>query len=61
MCSQQEAHQGTQSTDGAPGDCVATDYLGPLPVTDRGHRYILLFTDHFTKNVEVVPVENMTA
>ena len=46
---------------GAPGDCVATDYLGPLPVTDRGHRYILLFTDHFTKNVEVVPVENMTA
>ncbi|MCG8034415.1 MAG: DDE-type integrase/transposase/recombinase [Candidatus Thiodiazotropha taylori] len=46
---------------GAPGDCVATDYLGPLPVTDRGHRYILLFTDHFTKNVEIVPVKNMTA
>ena len=46
---------------GAPGDCIATDYLGPLPVTDRGHRYILLFTDHFTKNVEVIPVENMTA
>ena len=22
---------------GAPGDCVATDYLGPLSVTDRGH------------------------
>ena len=46
---------------GAPGDCVATDYLGPLPVTDRGHRYILLFTDHFTKNVEIVPVKDMTA
>ena len=46
---------------GAPGDCVATDYLGPLPVTDRGHRYVLLFTDHFTKNVEIVPTKDMTA
>ena len=46
---------------GAPGDCIATDYLGPLPITDRGHRYILLFTDHFTKNVEVIPVGDMTA
>lgn len=46
---------------GAPGDCVATDYLGPLPVTDRGNRYILLFTDHFTENVEIIPVSDMTA
>ena len=46
---------------GAPGDCVSTDYLGPLPVTDRGNRHILLFTDHFTKNVEVIPVADMTA
>ncbi|MCG8045622.1 MAG: RNase H-like domain-containing protein, partial [Candidatus Thiodiazotropha endolucinida] len=46
---------------GAPGDCLATDYLGPLPITDRGNRYILLFTDHFTKNVEIVPVSDMTA
>ena len=46
---------------GAPGDCIATDYLGPLPITDRGHMYILLFTDHFTKNVEVIPVGDMTA
>ena len=46
---------------GAPGDCIATDYLGPLPLTDRGHRYILLFTDHFSKNVEIVPVADMTA
>ena len=46
---------------GAPGDCVSTDYLGPLPVTDRGNRYILLFTDHFSKNVEIIPVADMTA
>ncbi|MBV2113481.1 MAG: DDE-type integrase/transposase/recombinase [Candidatus Thiodiazotropha sp. (ex Ctena orbiculata)] len=46
---------------GAPGDCVATDYLGPFPVTDRGNRYILLLTDHFSKYVEILPVPDMTA
>lgn len=46
---------------GAPGDFVATDYLGPFPVTDRGNRYILLLTDHFTKYVEIVAVPDMTA
>ena len=48
-------------TAGAPGDCVATDYLSPLPVTDRGNRYILLLTDQFTKYVEIIPVPDMTA
>ena len=46
---------------GAPGDCIATDYLGPFPVTERDHRYVLLFTNHFTKNVEIIPVSDMTA
>ena len=46
---------------GAPGECIDTDYLGPLPVPDQGNRYILLFTDHFTKNVDIVPVNDMTA
>ena len=46
---------------GAPGDCLATDYLGPFPVTPRGNRYILLLTDHFSKYVEIIPVLDMTA
>ena len=46
---------------GAPGECIATDYLGPFPVTERDHRYVLLFTDDFTKNVEIIPVSDMTA
>lgn len=46
---------------GAPGDFLATDFMGPLPVTDRGNRYILLVTDHFTKYVEIIPVPDMTA
>ena len=46
---------------GAPGDCIATDYLGPLLVTERGNRFILLLTDHFTKYVEIIAVPDMTA
>ena len=46
---------------GAPGDFLATDFMGPLPVTERGNRYILIVTDHFTKYVEIIPVPDMTA
>ena len=40
---------------------MATDYLGPFPVTPRGNRYILLLTDYFSKYVETIPVPDMTA
>jgi transposase InsO family protein len=46
---------------GAPLDRVATDVLGPLPLTPRGNRYILLVTDHFSKWVEIFPIPNQTA
>jgi hypothetical protein len=46
---------------GAPWDRLATDILGPLPVTPRGNRYILGVTDYFTKWIEVFPVPNQTA
>lgn len=46
---------------GEPWDILATDYVGPLPITPRGNRYILVLTDHFTKFVEVIPVPDQTA
>ena len=46
---------------GAPMDRLATDLLGPLPLTPRGNRYILLVTDHFSKWVEIMAVPNQTA
>ncbi len=48
-------------TTGAPWDVLAVDYLGPLPETPRGNKYVLVLTDLFTKYVEVLPVPNQTA
>ena len=33
---------------GAPWDTLAIDYMGPFPETERGNRYILVMTNHFT-------------
>ena len=46
---------------GAPLDRISTDFLGPLPLTPRNNRYILLATDHFTKWVEIMAVPDQTA
>ena len=46
---------------GVPMDRLATDILGPLPLTPRGNRYILLVTDYFTKWVEIFAVPDQTA
>ena len=45
---------------GAPLDRVATDILGPLPLTVRGEP-IYHACDHFTKWVEIFPVPDQTA
>ena len=54
------APMGTVGT-GGPWDVLATDYLGPLPLTKSGNRYILVLTDHFSKYVEVLAVPDQTA
>ena len=46
---------------GGPIDRLATDLIGPLPITPRNNRYILTVTDYFTKWVEVFPVPDQTA
>lgn len=45
---------------GAPLECLATDFIGPLPITKRKNRYIVVFSDYFTKWVEAFPVPEQT-
>jgi transposase InsO family protein len=40
---------------------VSADFLGPVDKTEQGHRYLLVFTDYFTRYVVAVPTVDCTA
>ena len=40
---------------------VATDILGPLPLTCNGNSYLLVAMDYFTRWVEAYPIPNQEA
>ena len=34
-----------------PGQIVSVDYFGPLPITRKGNKHILLYTDRFSRHI----------
>ncbi len=46
---------------GAILERVALDILGPLPVTERGNRYILVIVDYFSRWTEAFALANIEA
>lgn len=46
---------------GRPWQRIAIDFLGPLPVTENGSRYIMVVGDYFSKWIEAFPLRDQTA
>ena len=46
---------------GRPWQKVAVDLVGPLPLTARGNKWILVLTDHFTRWQDALPIPDATA
>ena len=40
---------------------MAMDFVGPLPLTDSGNKYLLVIADYYTKWCEVVPLKDQKA
>ena len=40
-----------------PFEIVGMDLFGPLPKTDEGYEWVITFTDHYTKWVEIHPIK----
>ena len=46
---------------GAPMERIALDILGPLPLSDKGNKYLLVLSDYFTRWPEAYPLPNQEA
>ena len=46
---------------GEPMERVHMDFLGPLPVSEKGNEHLLVIVDQFTKWVELIPLPNQKA
>lgn len=48
------------TTSEIPFTRVALDFLGPLPISSNGNKYILVCQDMFTRYVKLYPIPNIT-
>ena len=46
---------------GAPMERLAVDIMGPFPKTNKGHKYIMVVADYFSKWVDAFPIRNQEA
>jgi len=41
-----------------PMEMVSIDICGPYPITQKKHRYLLTYIEHFTRYPEAIPIPN---
>lgn len=44
-----------------PLDRISLDFVGPMPSTELGNKYLMVVTDYFSKWVEAYPMKNLLA
>ena len=44
-----------------PFQCVSMNTMGPLPTTDNGNKFILVFVDFLSRYTEIVPIKDRTS
>lgn len=49
------------STSCKPFERVALDIVGPLPISEKGNKYLLTFQDDLTKFSGAIPIQNQEA
>lgn len=43
-----------------PYDMISMDIQGPLPITDRGNKFLLIFNDYATRSLVAIPLKHAT-
>lgn len=57
----QTAPMGSDRSPDKKFQAISLDYIGPLPLSKKGHRWILVTIDDFTKFVTIHPMKTATA
>jgi transposase InsO family protein len=55
------AHPRPMTLPSKPWSHLATDHVGPFPMSDGGYRYILTIVDRYTRYAEAIPVADTSA
>lgn len=57
----EQQHTLASQQSGAPWQRISIDFVGPLPESAQGNSYVLTIKDYFSRWIEAIPTNNLTA